>query len=65
MEALIQLFSIVLIMLLALPGTTILWSGLNPTSKKFKAITALTDTIKSQFLETFIPGLRRLAAMFF
>jgi hypothetical protein len=65
MITLIQFLSIVLVLTLALPGTTILWSVPKSTRAKLKIINLVLAEKKAQLSASFLPELKRIAAMFF
>lgn len=65
MTSSIQFLSIVLLLTLALPGTTILWSVSLSTRAKLKGINLVLEEKRAQLSASFLPELKRIAAMFF
>lgn len=65
MSTTIQLLSIVLLLTLALPGTTILWTESTSINEYFRGFLRILKDGKLQFLESVIPGLKRIVAMLF
>ncbi len=65
MTTVIQFSSIILILILALPGTQILWSKANFTFSHRNSLLVFIDKQKSQISNVLLPGLKRIAAMFF
>ena len=65
MTSTIQFLSIALVLTLALPGTTILWSKSKSSDGYLKSFANLLEEKKSFLAGSILPCLKRLVAVFF